>query len=606
MPTIFTSNGLRRFREKRPDKALLKLLAKFGGAILISWMIGVGKSTALDNLVEAATRSGDYDLVVVLVPTKAVMAERRWVKNPPAGIKVTVLRARPGESCGRKLNKQWELFEDKSLGMLGRKRLCQQECAHYATCFWPSQYGKSLEGSLVIYATQAHLERDPLFIEALKVWAGAQRVLVLLDEANFLAKNLRRRISKKDLKRFRRVLKKLRRDQTLQAWIQLLDLALSAGNHKLRAPGWVLPELSPAHAIQIQQSGYDTYGTEFRYIAYEFRLFGFSPWDSREKLEDGSLAFSIQPAFDSNLIVFSGTVDPEFAGYRLGRALAAPFAEYLFIHEGTRWYNLASRTGMKKYFLSHEAQLLDFFAGLVANRLAEGKRVLLISKKVYVRRCRIGMEHRLYERGMVDARVLEHPLSPEDLADPLVVPIINYGMVGINDFEQFDCAYCLNSFYVNERVLDYVLQDRLASDNKIPLRITTSKTSPPRRTAGAADPAHSDTEVHRLAPLALRQQEMDVVLQAVGRVRPYTQPREVITFQLAEHPHIPYTREFLNLEQAREFFGVPSRLQRKKATTAARVREAKEAGLSQRQVAKELGLSLRTVKRHWNQRKGVS
>ena len=61
----------------------------------------------------------------------------------------------------------------------------------------------------------------------------------------------------------------------------------------------------------------------------------------------------------------------------------------------------------------------------------------------------------------------------------------------------------------------------------------------------------------RLAQYALDQQELDVVLQAVGRVRPYTRPREVITFQCAAHPQLDYDREFNSIEEARQFFGIP-------------------------------------------------
>jgi hypothetical protein len=113
-------------------------------------------------------------------------------------------------------------------------------------------------------------------------------------------------------------------------------------------------------------------------------------------------------------------------------------------------------------------------------------------------------------------------------------------------------------------------------------------------------PAHKGYDVHRLAQLALAQQELDVVFQAVGRVRPYTRPREIITFQCAAHPQLDYTREFDTVDEAREFFSVPSRRQRRQRETAARVWAARQAGQTQAQAALELGLGLATVKRHWS------
>ena len=104
----------------------------------------------------------------------------------------------------------------------------------------------------------------------------------------------------------------------------------------------------------------------------------------------------------------------------------------------------------------------------------------------------------------------------------------------------------------------------------------------------------------RLAQPALDNLERDTVLQAVGRVRPYTKPREIITFQCAAHPQLNYTAEFDSLEDTRKFFGILSR----RATGVERnhrlVQEAKGQGLSQRQVAKKLGLSRYTVQRHWS------
>ena len=43
---------------------------------LILWPIGVGKSCAIDRIIEAAVGSGRYDLVIALAPTRRVLEER--------------------------------------------------------------------------------------------------------------------------------------------------------------------------------------------------------------------------------------------------------------------------------------------------------------------------------------------------------------------------------------------------------------------------------------------------------------------------------------------------------------------------------------------------
>jgi DNA-binding NarL/FixJ family response regulator len=93
---------------------------------------------------------------------------------------------------------------------------------------------------------------------------------------------------------------------------------------------------------------------------------------------------------------------------------------------------------------------------------------------------------------------------------------------------------------------------------------------------------------------------MDVVIQAVGRVRPYTRPREVVTFQCASHPQLAYTAEFSSLAQAREYFELPTRKGAAKAARVNQVQEARQAGLTQHEAAAQTGHSLSTVKRHWN------
>jgi hypothetical protein len=90
------------------------------------------------------------------------------------------------------------------------------------------------------------------------------------------------------------------------------------------------------------------------------------------------------------------------------------------------------------------------------------------------------------------------------------------------------------------------------------------------------------------------------VLQAVGRVRPYTKGREIITFQCAAHPQLAYTREFNSLAEARAHFGIVSTREAHKATTTAMVQAAKNASYTQQQVADKLHINVRTVKRHWN------
>jgi hypothetical protein len=351
--------------------------------------------------------------------------------------------------------------------------------------------------------------------------------------------------------------------------------------------------------MRVQKTGWSRFGNDFNFLAYLLQQFGLSPIDSREKENNGNLTFAVPPFLDCDLAIYTGTAHPEFAEFRLDLKLASPFKDHRFRHPQTVWYNIASRLGTRAFFPKNADQILDFFAGLICSRLRMKRRPLLISKKCFLQKCAEGIQSRLNELGLEYATVVAADLDNANLSSPNVIPLSHYGLIGTNLFEGFDCAYCLNSYYVSEAVVNEVLQDVLASDSYIPIQIVTEG-RPRRRTAIVKDPEHRFYDIRYLAPLALSQQELDVVLQAVGRVRPYTQSREIITFQCAGHPQLPFEAEFNSIAEAREFFGIDSSRHRKKLDRIKQIRLEKEAGSTQIEAASKIGISLRTVKRYWN------
>lgn len=102
--------------------------------------------------------------------------------------------------------------------------------------------------------------------------------------------------------------------------------------------------------------------------------------------------------------------------------------------------------------------------------------------------------------------------------------------------------------------------------------------------------------MHQLAQLALDFEELDVVLQALGRGRPFTRPREVITLQCGQLPGVRYTKEFNTLAEARSYFRVRPQRERKKDELARRIAETRAAGLTQVETAARIGVSVRTVR----------
>ena len=102
---------------------------------------------------------------------------------------------------------------------------------------------------------------------------------------------------------------------------------------------------------------------------------------------------------------------------------------------------------------------------------------VLVAKKCFVEECCKGIAERFAEME-VNVDLVTEGWTPEHLENPSVVPIISYGMIGTNLFENFDCVYYLTGYYVNELVVNKCLQDITRQDLRLPIRIDTGGIPP--------------------------------------------------------------------------------------------------------------------------------
>jgi hypothetical protein len=221
----------------------------------------------------------------------------------------------------------------------------------------------------------------------------------------------------------------------------------------------------------------------------------------------------------------------------------------------------------------------------------------LISRKKFIPVCRKLLGERLTAMGVTPFKIVTGDWKRHDLTDPRTIPLLSYGVVGLNRFEHYDAAYCLNSYYVSPETVSAALQEIEASADRYPVSIQTVG-DPPRRRARVELPDGREPLLPRLAQAVLAQKEANVVVQAVGRVRPFTQPREVFTFQAGDLPGVRYSMEFRTLEQARNFFRIQTPAQVELASRVERAWRLRATGHSNGQIAQELGVSVRTVKRY--------
>ncbi|WP_237667969.1 hypothetical protein [Vibrio toranzoniae] len=515
-------------------------------------------------------------------------------------IKVVNLRPRDNELCGKQRDAEWAGYDKRGLSILAKRTICAL-CPNQDECHWIEQFGDTLKSAQVLFATQAHLANDPNFIARMKAKCKAEKVLVIFDEAAVSLTSYSRIITQEEVANLIFCLCESRLPQKRkEACVFTLQTLLNASTGDLRESGvWSMPPIFPAEIRELVTVGERHWPEEFRNIHFDLQALMKSPLNSREKTEFGDIRFAATPlATDSDVLLYSGTTHEALLNHKLDLDFHNFYRETTFKGDGTVWLNIASSLGTASNFLKNSAQILDFFLELIIKRIQEGKKVLLVSKKKHKSFCIETLNTMLIERGLSDIQVVDNnDYAPG--SGSIQVPVIHYGVIGINHFEGFDCAYCLNSYYTTTKILGSALQDMRASDDHLDIDIKVTP-NPRRRHARIAENKHRYTDVAQLADPMLQTLEMGTVIQAVGRVRPFTTPCEIITFQNNHHPDYPYDTEFNNLAEARDYFDIDNRKTRGVKEKQAKIQNLKRQGLTQKRVAEQLSMGVRTVRRYWS------
>jgi hypothetical protein len=597
--------ALAEFRRGLTGERAFAWLDEARGRLLITLPVGAGKTEFMIKILTCVKSvATQFDLVVVLVPRRDLLEE--ILRKLPPGHPSIVLEPSPRRRCGG-LDARWVELEKAGCGLLGRESLCGP-CPRRAGCRWPGQYRRDrLEGAPLILATQHHLVLNPGFIGQLRELTGARRPLVLLDESDFLVKGDRREIARADLQRYLHVLEEVRSradaapDELLES-IALARVLIEAPTVDLQFGRWSVPRLGGRPALDIQRIGRERFGPEYRHLTFELGHFARSDPASREQTAVGDIQYACLPDLGDEFIVFSGSIARELARYRLDPdhrrpGLYSPLEGVRFEHPGTKIYNIGSLAGAAKNFPGNAPAILDFFAAKIARNIHAGRRTLLVARKSFLGLCAEYLTRRLRELGAGSVNVVTGGWDEVDLTDPRTLPLINYGVSGVNRFEDFDAAYCLTGYYTNAAAVAGVVQDIDPAADRFPIGIQLVG-DPPRRRATVELPDDRETLLPRIAQGVLDQKEADVVVQAVGRVRPFTKPREVITLQVGDLPGVHYTLAFSTLAQARAYFGIPTRRRALVDEKAAEARRLKDLGRSHAEIEESLDVSRSTVKRY--------
>lgn len=598
MAKVLNEADLEGFRREQlsPEAILRQVTANH--QVLLRLPVGVGKSYAAHQFVLDKQVRERFDLIVYGAPRIELLDELAAKLNG-AGVRHRILKRRPAERCGP-LDKEWRRLENAACGALGRRKLCRGQCPHVNDCEWPSQLSE-LKGTEVILTSEQRLGHQRDLSNLLTEITGAERVLIVLDEGELAGMPFEVVVTLPELDGFKEAVEsvdattpedQVKKRALLEACVRVQDAI-----ERETTSGLVFDSIDTTWESEaVQEAGFEG-NADFRFLGFDLELLRGA--DPKERyIEYYRLRFIARPKLDGPLLVLSANLNDEYFAHRLGlAAIASPFKEYRFMHSGSTLINIQSAVGTSYSFCRNHKGVLRHFAAILALNILQGTSTLLVSKKSHVETCKEALETMLAEIG-IHVRIVscgdwgELPRVP----DPRIVPILHYGMVGTNSFEQYESALCLNGFYTRKRIIEKALQEADPIRGRVPMELETPA-GRQRRVVPKVYTEKSGTLTY-LGAIYLHKLEIDPVIQAVGRVRPMTKPRTVVMF--AQHDlsqDLPGVQAVKTQEEARALLGVPSLSEIRRFREALQVEGMLAEGMTYKAAGKALGFCRETAHR---------
>jgi hypothetical protein len=280
---------------------------------------------------------------------------------------------------------------------------------------------------------------------------------------------------------------------------------------------------------------------------------------------------------------------------RLSRPVITLFSNIVFRHSQSRIVNIADPIGTASALScpEHFNRVVDFFLALALRNVGLGRRTVLVTRKKFIERLVVRIEGISAVLGRPLKCVLGSSEKPFDRCEPNEIAVINYRIVGVNTLQSFDALYCIGGYYARADHLNATYQQSLSPETRMPIGLRMEGR---RRRVYAAD-GQFNTRYHaRRAEATHRMIERHVVLQAIGRVRPFTSPAEVISFQCDElSAELGSIDEFTSLAVARRALHVPTLGQMRRAALGERIRVRRNGGESLRATAANFSISVSTA-----------
>ncbi len=593
---LVTEDGLDAFRaEHLTPSAILRVLEQYV-RVLLRLPVGLGKSFAAVGLLLSELTYARFDLVVYAAPTWNILAEIiARIGGDNFSLPWAVIRPRPAERCGA-LDEPWSEFEASGCFALAKVRLCREQCPHFEECDWPGQFER-LKGTRLVVMTEQRLELVRTMVPLLQARTGGMRTLLVLDEARTLDADFDVTLVHHEVQRFRDVIMRARsRKEDWPAaravWVAELDRLLATTSSAFEESLFTFPDLG-RFAFAIQAKGWAMFDREFRYLGHDLPLINLSR-EGERWIEEEEYHFVARPYLYAHVLLLSAHITGAYAGHRLGQGpVASPFEDVRFLHTGSRIINIRNSCGADRHFRSNRERILDTFAVAIMRNVSEGRTTLLVSKKKSKQLCADYLTRRLAGWGVSVRFVIDGDPLPA-VPDPRVIPIIHYGVLGVNDYTEYQSCYCLNSYYIRASELNRTVQEFEPKHFRTELEIVT--TPDRRREVRVSTTDATDAERAWLGGIYLRKLEVDPVIQAGGRVRFLTKPREVVFFQMNDlERDLGPIREVGSLAGLREVLGIPSAREIDDAVDSRRAADLMASGKTAAEAAQIMGFSRETL-----------
>jgi hypothetical protein len=279
----------------------------------------------------------------------------------------------------------------------------------------------------------------------------------------------------------------------------------------------------------------------------------------------------------------------------LARPVISLFSDTIFRHSQSRILNIADPIGTATRLScpQHFNRVVDFFLALTLRNAAHGLRTVLVTRKKFLDRVRERIEGVSATLGRPLTCIMASSDKPFDHCEPEEIAVINYGIMGVNSLQSFDALYCVGGYYARSDHLNAVYQQSLPPAMRMPIGVRMEAR---RRRVYAADGQFGIRYHARRAEATLRLIERHVVLQAIGRIRPFTSPAKIILFQCDDlSAELGPIEEFASLGVARRALHVPTLAEMRRAARGEQIRTMCAGGKSLRAVAAEFGVSVSTA-----------